>query len=793
MKLQFYSFIIFLGLLFVSNSAKASHIMGGNVTYTCDSLNPNVIHITLALYRDCDGITLGTTEYISITSTCFSQFSVPLTLIPGSGNDITPVCPQFPNTPCPGTPNTNVMVPIGVEEYIYQGTITFPSTATCTDFEIGYSSCCRNAAIGTLQNPASEGVYFLSKFKRDTLCNNSPQFLTPPVPYTCVNQPFTFNHGVSDIEGDSLNFSLIDCYTGQGAKVVYLSQYNGLQPLSTTGPVVINKFTGTISFTPNTIQIGVICVLVEEYRNGVKIGETLRDIQVIVTQCTNPPPTLSGFNGTSDLDTVICPGQTVSLTINSTDPNPFQTVTNTFSGALPGAVWTCSPGQNPICTLTWTPPAGVTGAFLFSVSAQDDGCPLVASTTKGYIIEVRDPVVNAGPDQAICGNDSIKIIPQHRVNYTTWNWTPTNGVSNPNIKSPSFKPTQTTTYIVTATNGFCTATDTITIFVESIPVIDPIAGTKEVCPGGSTQLTASGTGVSYAWTPSAGVSDDSIANPTFTPAMTTVYTVTASSQGGCTATATVTVTVRDLPNIDAGPDKGYCIGESTTLSGSGDPGWTYSWEPANFIVGPSNIPNPQVQPTSNTYFVLTVTDAFGCVNKDSTFVTIYPGATADAGPDITIVAGTEATLTANPPGGSSYTWNPGGLSGESVIVRPAVTTTYTVSVIDANGCPGSDEVTVTVYEATVKVPNAFTPNSDGVNDHFYIIEIGELDIEYFRIYNRWGQLIFESAGKGTAQSKGWDGNYKGEPQNAGTYTWVVRTKPTVGDPQDFKGNVTLIR
>ena len=162
--------------------------------------------------------------------------------------------------------------------------------------------------------------------------------------------------------------------------------------------------------------------------------------------------------------------------------------------------------------------------------------------------------------------------------------------------------------------------------------------------------SASG-GQSYSWTPSTGLSSDTIANPLASPASNTEYIVTVSNGPGCDDVDTVLVTVLPAAIADAGVDVSICQGDTAQLNASG--GITYSWSPATDIDDPT-IPNPQVWPNLPTVYVVTVTDENGCHATDSVFIDVFA---AVATGDTTLCFGDTAQLGVSPTG-VSIAWYP---------------------------------------------------------------------------------------------------------------------------------------
>jgi gliding motility-associated-like protein len=225
-----------------------------------------------------------------------------------------------------------------------------------------------------------------------------------------------------------------------------------------------------------------------------------------------------------------------------------------------------------------------------------------------------------------------------------------------------------------------------------------------VCAGTSVQLNASG-GISYQWYPSAGLNNPNISNPVATPASTTTYYVIVSN-GICSDTDSVVVTILPSPVADAGADTVICIGNNVQLNASG--GTSYSWSPSTGLSNP-NISNPIAAPSSTTTYYVIVSSG-NCFSTDSVTVIVSPPPTADAGLDVTICEGESVQLSAS--GSNSYSWSPSiGLSDANIpnpIASPSATTHYVVTVYNGQ-CYDSDTITVTV------VPSPFVDLGPDIN------------------------------------------------------------------------------
>lgn len=292
-------------------------------------------------------------------------------------------------------------------------------------------------------------------------------------------------------------------------------------------------------------------------------------------------------------------------------------------------------------------------------------------------------------------------------NNYTYSWAPTAGLSNPNSASTTALVSGPTTYTVTITDCMgITGTSTVAVAIGA----PPTAGTASanpisICSGQSALVVLSGYNGNIQWQMSpngtswfniTGATNDSLSTGALSSSL--YYQAVVSGSGCGTATSNpVQVTINPSPNAQASAaNPTVCLGSSTTLNGSG--GTNYTWNPGN--MSGSSV---SVSPTGNTTYTLVVSDANGCV--DSTNVTVNVSSiTASASPDVSICTGSSVTLIATGNGATGYNWQPNtALSPNNTVANPvanpASTTTYTVTVNNANGCTSVDSVTVTVTPA----------------------------------------------------------------------------------------------
>lgn len=313
-------------------------------------------------------------------------------------------------------------------------------------------------------------------------------------------------------------------------------------------------------------------------------------------------------------------------------------------------------------------------------------CLAANNTGNGYVTItyiVGPGTATATNTGAYCSGATIALSGGGGNASSTYAWTGPNGFTS-NLQNPTI-PASTTanagTYNLTVNSIGCVATATTTVVVNPLPLVD--AGIDQtVCTGASVTLTGSGA-TTYSW-------NNSVTNGiSFTPSATTTYTVTGTNSG-CTNTDQVLVTVNPLPTIVAN-DVSVCANGTITLSAIGAS--TYTWSPGTDLSSTTGS-SVNSTPVASITYTVTGTDANGCINSDPITVTVVPTTPVDAGPDVSICQGNSTILSAS--GGINYTWDNGLGNGNNVSISPSSTTTYSVIGTDANGCPGTDNMTVTV-------------------------------------------------------------------------------------------------
>ncbi len=466
-------------------------------------------------------------------------------------------------------------------------------------------------------------------------------------------------------------------------------------------------------------------------------------------------------------------------------------------------------------SLTLNPLFG-NGNYLFTLNGQTQSNNLFTNLKSGtYSLQIKDSigcikdtsVIILQPNPlritSIVISASNCITPDGQITIKA------NGGTTPYLYSIDNGVTYQTTTIFNVTAGIHTVTvkdanGCITNIPVTVDALDramkvDLGNDKTICVGSSTTLASITTPAAnyFRWTPSSGLNDSTSAAPIASPADTTTYILNAKSDV-CFGADTIRVNVLHKPVVNAGNDTVICYntsgilrGSATNLSGS----VSYLWTPAADIISP-NLPVTVVKPItirSHTYR-LQVTDNYGCNFSvfDDVKVFMNDAIRAFAGNDTIAAMGVPHQLFGS--GGTNYLWSPANVLNNPALQNPIATlnndTRFTLIVKDPLGCTGTSSVLVKVYiGSTYYIPNAFTPNGDGLNDVFHATAPGIQKTYYFRIYNRRGQLMYES----NDATKGWDGTYRNVLQPSAVYVWTIKGVDAFGKDSFLKGTVTLIR
>lgn len=731
--------IVILALtLFLAHYIKASHIAGGDMSYTC--LGNNQYQISLNLFVDCNGFDPGDEQYIDFVSSCGGSESITVNVLNPGGTEISQLCAsQINNSTCNGGNLPGMWV------FNYTGIVTLDPA--CDTWTMSWNTCCRNGAILNLSSPDSQDSYIEAELNSATSpCNNSPSFTSQPIPYVCTNQPVNYNYGVVETDGDSLHYSLISAMNSSGNNLGYSSGYSAGTPIP---GISINPVTGVLSFTPTTIGNFVVVVLVKEFdNNGNLIGSVMRDIQFVVQNCGNlvPDPgagAISNLTGAAvqsgPFAIELCEGVSFTFEATYTDPDPTDSLmlVSNIATVLPGATINVS-GANPMtATVSWTAPGGSANTNTsFSITINDGACPVVGQQTFVYDINVQ-PRTLGGPDKIICGPQTATM---NGTGGSVFTWSVisgdpivvgTNFSCNP-CANPVVNPSVTTTYEVTSDlSGTCVNKDTVTITVVPDFTFTTTQSTDTLCLQQTVQLGISGSpagAYEYLWLPATYLDFDTVGNPlaTITVPGTYNYQVNITSPMGCLKKDTVTVTV--LPEIRtyAFADTILCLSQSAQLSAMGGSSFVWSSISGSPVTVGSNFscsPCASALATPGVSTVYQVTSNLGgtCINKDTVTVTVVPDFTTTTTQSEIITCllqpPIQLSVIASPSGTYSYSWNQGSFLNDTSIANPIANITtpgvhnFIATVTSSTGCVKKDTAIITITPSYQPDPIA-TVNDD---------------------------------------------------------------------------------
>jgi gliding motility-associated-like protein len=432
------------------------------------------------------------------------------------------------------------------------------------------------------------------------------------------------------------------------------------------------------------------------------------------------------------------------------------------------------------------------------ILSDNTGCQNSVLGVDTIKVDVAQPFFKTNPSP-VCVNTNVSFIDSSYSYFSTvntWLWT-INGITS-TISNPSYYFNTVGSFPVTlkVTDGWgCTGILDTTVTVYPPPTVTTSPDTV-ICLTDGANLVGYGA-ATYVWSPSATLSCTNC-NPTMaTPAVATQYTVVGTDIHGCVNSDTVSVFIK-TKTFSVGYGAGViCQGDSLQLSDSG--ATQFSWTPVSSVNLP-NAANPVVKPLSTTTYMV-IAQLASCI-PDTNYITVvvHPAATVNAGPDQTVVSGATAQIKATAQNADIISWSPAQtLSCDNCLTPIAsmqVTTTYTVTVSTKEGCRASDSVTIFVLcdASQVFVPNTFTPNGDGKNDVFYPRGSGITAIQAFRVYNRWGELMFERTNINiNDESNAWDGSFGGEASKPDVYVWLLDATCNNGQQVKLKGDVTIIK
>jgi gliding motility-associated-like protein len=429
------------------------------------------------------------------------------------------------------------------------------------------------------------------------------------------------------------------------------------------------------------------------------------------------------------------------------------------------------------------------------------GC--VDTATSLPITVYDSPIISIVGDSAACMPATLQLggrISRGTAANLSWSWSFGNGQTAMQQTPSSQLYVTDGTYLVQATatdNHSCSHTISKAVVVHPVPATNAGADVA-LCQDATAQLSATGA-IRYAWQSAASLSCITCPSPTASPRDTASYVVIGFSNQGCAKSDTVKVFVRKRFQLLTAASDTVCIGGSTQLWAKGAD--SYSWSPAAGLENATSA-SPKASPTTTTNYKVIATDKDHCFTDTATVtVKVYPIPVVSVGADQTMSAGGTVTLTTtNSSDINNWKWAPAATLScatcPSPKAAPRQTTTYKVQVRNDGGCTASDDVTVSVIcnNGNLFIPNTFSPNGDGSNERFYPRGTGIHAIRSFRIFNRWGEVVYERLNfKANDAASGWDGTYRGRKAASDVYIYTCEVVCSNGEVLPFKGDITLLQ
>lgn len=491
-------------------------------------------------------------------------------------------------------------------------------------------------------------------------------------------------------------------------------------------------------------------------------------------------------------DTIVCNGETVQFTDSSFSGSPVLSHRWYFGDG------SFSADLDPVHQYT------ATGTYTVKlVVTTRNGCE-DSLVRNNYISVYRKPEVSiSGNDTTYCGAASIYFTGNQLNNDNgaiAWKWDFGNGNISSLQNPPVQQFTETGTYSVLMTASYnegCADTSISTFAVKPLPGV--FAGNDTIlCAGSSVQLSASGANT-YQWQSTAALSCRNCNSPVITATDDVYAYVTAQNNEGCENTDSVFISIKKPFTLNVPSDASICTGKTIQLNLSGAE--VYSWFPAEGLNNAA-IGNPVAAPAATTTYTVVASDSLNCFTDSARIsVSVYQPPFVDIGDDIILTSANPVTLAPVYAGNiSTYRWTPAAslscIDCPNPVASPKKTTAYKVEVSNTAGCNASDEVNLIVKcdNSSVAMPNAFSPNNDGRNDTFGPLGSGIVIVSSFRIFNRYGQLIFINGNfRLDDKSGGWDGKFKGQDQPAGNYVYALEFVCGNNQVSVVNGSVMLVR
>ncbi|MEI8280558.1 MAG: PKD domain-containing protein [Bacteroidota bacterium] len=478
--------------------------------------------------------------------------------------------------------------------------------------------------------------------------------------------------------------------------------------------------------------------------------------------------------------------------------DPLDLFGNTVAGATyswTGPTTYTSAVQNPVIS-----PAAVSNSGVYTLTITVPGCTPSTGTVNVSVIPHDTAnftyVIHYG-----CTQDTV-VFTNTSTNATSYTWDFGDGGTSAQQDPTHIYTTQGNYNVkLTVNNGVCS--DNITIGVNTLhPLVAAFTTDRDtLCKGQTVTFTdaSTGTGLTTLWDFGDGNTDNSYnTQHSYTAAGTYTVTLTATDFVPCHATATLLIYVPDF-KVTVLHDTSVCLQDSMLLTATVSApsfftGYSYTWSPASTFGEPYQASTFFDSPLDADYnFTCTVTAfPFGCTSSDAGVIHNHAHVNLRVlTPDQTINYGSSLRLEVR--GGYYYVWTPVNVidnpNQEDPVVTPEEPTVFHVIAYSEYGCWDTANIHIGIHYPDPSVPSVFSPNGDGKNDVFRLLNTKYMQLQEFRVFNRWGEEVFNTLDP----QIGWDGTYNGHPCDIGTYHYVIRLGQPDGTDNTILGDITLIR
>ena len=384
-------------------------------------------------------------------------------------------------------------------------------------------------------------------------------------------------------------------------------------------------------------------------------------------------------------------------------------------------------------------------------------------------------------------------------NQVSYKWTPYTYLNCDTCQTVIINAPDTVTYHVAVVNKFgCQAEGDFTLNVEALPSINDSA-TFTSCPGDMFNLNI-GYAASMSWSPPTFLNDSGSVNPVCVPQNSITYSVNAYNRLGCGVTTTVQVVVKDKVEVTVPDLFKVCpydtVQLQSTLVFGSNLGANYYWTPSRYL-NDAKLPNPIANMQNTPIQFKLITTSGHCI-PDTDFVNVLlnPVPDLEVSQNVITTPNAEVELYAASHHQLTYQW----YAQDSLsctdcrrpVIYPSVSQTVYVEGKNEFGCITKDSVHIEVKDCdpnSIFMPNTFTPNGDGINDKFLIRGKTLAGLKYFRVFDEWGQLVFETK----QLNEGWDGTTRGKTEATGVYVYILEGECQNGGTVIKNGNITAIR